>query len=1629
MEIKIKGARENNLKNIDVTFREGLTVVTGISGSGKSSLVFDTLYHESNRRLINLFGYSRKWSSQRSNYKLAPAKVGSITGLGPAVAVGQNLLNRNPNSTLATASGLHPLFRLLYARFGVRKCPNCGANVTVLTQDEIINYLFSLVKEKPIVVYCQLVNNAFGSHKTLLNLLSEQFSSENLYVDNKKWDNIELNPNKQHKILIKLSSIEKSTSIENIRDIILKSQILGSNILQIKVGKNIEKITGVKSCVECGTWLKDIEPKYFHMPCPFCKRKGCKECNNTGLHPLASSVYFSGQIITQLLAYSVKEALKLFKETRLSTTTNRLISEITKRLGALKEVGLDYLTLNRSSPTLSRGESQRVRIALTLINQLEDVLHVLDEPTIGQHVIDVTKFLPIFRKLPGPVIFVEHDRIAAAIADNAIDIGPGAGTSGGSITFKGSPSELWESNTPTGEFFSLRKKVITPKLRPKPNLFLKIEGANKHNLKEINVEIPLNRLTVITGVSGSGKSTLIEDILHISLQKKKPIGCEKITGPALKSVMVDQSPIGKNPRSNPATYTKISEIIRKLYAKEAGLTISHYSFNRPEGACPTCKGMGALETKMRHLPSSWISCPDCNQARFNEEVLQKKVVFGEKSYSISEFYNLSVAEIADLIEKENRLSLNDLQKLKKMIKTLKEIGLGYLSLGQPSPSLSGGEAQRIKLSKYIGKTSLKDQIIILDEPSTGLHPQDLKGLLVILDRLVRARATVIIVEHNLDVIKAADWVIDLGPGAGDEGGNIIYSGPFEGLLECKDSETAKALKIDESITPNSKKGGKKKTNKIIIKNAHIHNLKGINVEFPKDSINVITGVSGSGKSSLVNDVIEAEAKRRFFESLSMYERQGIRAGPEVLVDEISGLGVTSHVISTRAIHSRSFMIRNTIGKATEISHHIANLLAYAGERKCPKCGAPMKKMTERTCEKCNTIIPASNPKHFDPASYQAACLKCNGIGTINIPKPEKLIIHPEKPLCKGAMHSPGFWPQGYLCKPYNGGYYELQGLAKHYNFDPATTPWNEMSKEAQDAFLYGSKEPLEIHYESRKGYKRTYSRKYNGFFHGWVNDYDVGGTYTDIKPCESCNGAKLRPEYLAVTLNGYNMHQLSEVPLVTLQKVIERISLNHEIPDIVHESYLTILDRLKFLIKTGLGYVHLNRIAASLSAGEAQRIRLAGVLGSGLTSLTIVLDEPSRGLHPSELETLLEALVELRDNGNTILMVEHDMFLIKSADYIVDLGPKAGVEGGKIVAIGTPVEIKQKNTITADWLKGKKKFKFIKREKTPKKWLKIYGAKENNLKGDTIEIPHGFLVGICGVSGSGKSTLLIDTIGRVLAPTKHTTSMAQEPLEPGEYEKIEGELSQTIIIDQTRASITSPLNYLGLRSKFFKIFSESTDAISLGLSETNLKKKCTACKGNGIIRTDMGFLPDIFDSCEICNGTGYSMDAWKVKVNGISLPELDEKTIDEIYELFKEEETIEKKLKLVKDVGLGYLVMNQKAYTLSGGEVQRLKIAKELSKKSKNKSMYILDEPTVGQHIEDVSRLINVLHRLVKKGHTVVVIEHHSHLLAACDWLIELGPGAGEEGGKLIAYGTPEMIGEGKTPTAPYIKEVLEEIT
>jgi excinuclease ABC subunit A len=1610
MRILIKGAREHNLQGINVEFGEGLTVVTGVSGSGKTSLVFDTLYHEARRRFLEVF----EMGSPKG--RLSPADADSITGLGPAVAVGQNLLNRNPASTLATASGLHPFLRLLYAHFGERACARCGAPLSVYTEDEIVECLEELVRRSPLRISIPLLRGAAGSHRTLLGALAAKFGRPRIWVDGRVWGGRKLEASRVHDIELQTAEVNQTISATRLRELVRQTGALGAPAIVARWAGGARTISSAPVCASCGAWFGDLRPADFHSACPHCRGAGCSKCYATGLPPQAAAVRWSNRAFPELLKLSVDEALSPFLNSEASAATPRLRIEIVRRLEALRRVGLGYIALDRPSPTLSRGEAQRVRLATTLISRLEDMLHVLDEPTVGQHPADVQRLLPAFRELAGPVVFVEHERTAAAGADRAIDIGPGAGHQGGQVVFCGTPDELWQADTATGRYFSLRDRVPFPAKRPAPAEFITIRGANLRNLQGIDALIPFQRLTVVTGVSGSGKSTLVKDVLVSSLIKGRPINCIGIEGPRPKPVMVDQSPIGLNPRSNPATYTKLSDIVRYLFAAATGLSPYHFSFNRPEGACPTCGGLGSVEVAMRYLPAAWIRCTECEGRRFTDEVLAAKLPVADSELSIAGFYALSIGEVREFFASSASLPSAKRQAALKILDALCDIGLEYLSLGQPSPTLSGGEAQRVKLARYLGKKSLTKELLVLDEPTTGLHPQDLAGLILVLNRLVDAGATIVIVEHNTDIMRAADWIIDLGPGAGPQGGRLLYAGEPEGLLKAPESQTARMLQAENSLSPAPIRCSKKQVVKksVSIQGARVHNLQNVSVDIPKGKLTVVTGVSGSGKTSLVHDVLEAEARRSFLETLSLYERQGIHEGPEADVESVSGLGVALTIGSERLVYSR----RATVGTATEISHHLAVLLAGFGRRKCLECGSEMKRRMEWICPKCGTHAFLAAPRHFASSTYSAACVKCNGIGSMQTPNPRKLIIHPEKPLADGAMHSPGFFPNGYLGKPFNGGYYMLQALGAHHGFDPHKTPWDEMSPEAQHDFLFGSDVTLTVHYQNRKGRSHTYPSKFPGFY-GFIRDWDVGGTYTDNTPCPACHGALLRPEYLAVRLNGFNMHELSGM---TLRELKQAMAGTQTAPRDL--SLPIVRRRLEFLTQVGLGYLHLDRIAGTLSAGETQRIRLASILGGGLTSLTLLLDEPTRGLHSSEVDALLGTLKALRDEGNTIVVVEHDPQVMWAADYLIDMGPEAGRSGGRIVAQGTPEKAAQAGTHTGRWLRGERALE-LRERRQPRGWFTIQGARANNLKGERADIPLGLLAGICGVSGSGKSTLVADTIGRALAPRGHTTSVAYEPMDPGEHDSIEGAPFRTVVVDQSKAGLRSPATFLDLVRPLQALYAASADALALGLGEEQLAARCSACGGRGMLSLDMAFLPDVHVPCETCRGTGYVAEAWDVRLKGLALPEVFSLTLDEVADLFGNNERLMRPLQAARDVGLGYLVLRQPGHSLSGGEAQRLKIAGELCRKIPAGTLYILDEPTIGQHLEDVRRLTAVLHRLVDEGGSVIVVEHHIHLLASCDWLMELGPLGGPEGGHIIATGAPEEVAANKTPTAAFLRDVI----
>ena len=760
MRIRVRGAREHNLQGIDVTFGDGLTVVTGVSGSGKTSLVFDTVYHEARRRFLEVFSFGSP------GLLPAPADVEEITGLVPTLALGQNLLNRNPASTVATAAGLHPYLRLLYARFGERGCPACGAAIAVLSEDEIVERIVAAatpaapgehaesgaarrggvapsglgtIPEEPgeippvrsgpmashaaapdgVTVYAPLLAGVPGSHRTLLGLLAGQFDPAAIRVDGRGLDagldggpdGLHLDPAAGHDVAVAVGRWAGPVPAAEARHAVRTAAALGATAISVEAG-------GVRPCWPVPRSARPAapgstisSPSISRCPAPIaggpraaaataaapaCIRPrprcagrgyGCPTCWRSPLTRLAG-LFAEGPAASAA---------------RLPASAARLREEITRRLEALAAVGLGYLALDRPSPTLSRGESQRVRLAVALAGRIEDMLHVLDEPTIGLHPVDVARLLPAFRQLRGPTIFVEHDRVAAAGADHAVDLGPGAGHEGGRLLYSGPPAGLWEADTPTGRYFSLRRRAALPRRRPAPERFLVVRGAHLRNLAGIDVPIPLARLTVISGVSGSGKSTLVEGVLMASLADGEPAGCRALEGPPLAAILVDQDPIGTNPRSNPATYTGLADLIRDAFAAATGLSPSHFSFNRPEGACPECAGMGAVEVSMRYLPSSWVPCAACGGTRFSDEVLAATAVFDGRRLSIADFYQLSVAEAAALLPRAEGLTAKARAAAGRILEALADVGLGYLPLGQPSPDLSGGEAQRVKLARYLGR--------------------------------------------------------------------------------------------------------------------------------------------------------------------------------------------------------------------------------------------------------------------------------------------------------------------------------------------------------------------------------------------------------------------------------------------------------------------------------------------------------------------------------------------------------------------------------------------------------------------------------------------------------------------------------------------------------------------------------------------------------------------------------------------------------------------------------------------------------------------------------------------------------------------------------------------------------------
>ena len=824
--IKIRGARVHNLKNISVDIpRDKFVVITGVSGSGKSSLAFDTIYAEGQRR------YMESLSSYARQFLGLPDKpdVELIEGLSPAIAINQKTTNNNPRSTVGTVTEIYDYLRLLFARIGKPHCPKCGKPVKSQSIDQILAQILDLPLETRFILLAPIVSNQKGTHKEILDKLSAA-GFVRAKIDGEICDlseKITLAKTKKHSIELVVDRLVNRDGIRSrLADSLETALKFGNGIVFVEFDGKIVTFSEKNACVDCGISLPDITPQLFSFnspkgACPTCNGLGkvfdfrdfttmyewmaaihdfkttdlpedaCPACHGKRLSPEALSVKIFGKNIAEICDFSVDSCKKFFATLELDDTDKKIaaqvLKEINSRLNFLCDVGLDYLSLSRKSATLSGGESQRIRLATQIGSALTGVLYVLDEPSIGLHQNDNKKLLETLknlRDLGNTLIVVEHDEETIREADNIVDIGRGAGKNGGKVIAQGTADEIsCVESSLTGDYLSGRKKIPVPTSRREVKNFLTFNNANKNNLKNISVKIPLNVLTLITGVSGSGKSTLIEEIIYPKLRESdlKPLGIDKIT-------MIDQDPIGRTPRSNIATYTGVFDHIRKLFAetngaKMRGYKAGRFSFNVKGGRCESCSGNGVLRIPMNFLPDVYVKCDVCGGKRFNAETLEVKY----KGANIFDVLSMPVDDALDFFE--------NVPAIRRILQVLHDVGLGYIELGQSANTFSGGEAQRVKLAYELARPLGKmANIYIMDEPTTGLHFDDVKKLIDVIQRLVNRGDSVIIIEHNLDVIKCADYIVDLGPDGGDKGGEIVAIGTPEDVANVKNSYTGQALR-------------------------------------------------------------------------------------------------------------------------------------------------------------------------------------------------------------------------------------------------------------------------------------------------------------------------------------------------------------------------------------------------------------------------------------------------------------------------------------------------------------------------------------------------------------------------------------------------------------------------------------------------------------------------------------------------------------------------------------------------------------------------------------------------------------------------------------------------------------------
>jgi excinuclease ABC subunit A len=1411
--------------------------------------------------------------------------------------------------------------------------------------------------------------------------------------------------------------------------------------------------TKSRSFIGIHPWFAYLERKKYkmHVRVFLARYRGqvdCPSCHGTRFKADALAYRVKGITIAEASALPLEALLPwlidLRKELRAAKQLPRQLDDVCKnivaRLEYLVQLGLPYLTLDRQSRTLSGGETQRVNLVSALGSNLISTQFVLDEPSVGLHARDTEALIKALRDLSdrgNSLTVVEHDPDCLRAADAILELGPEAGERGGSVTYFGSQAG-WSG--PGMAPFTLADH------RPSFATKLEIRDARNRNLKAINLDIPLNAFVCLTGVSGSGKSSLLTEVIQAAYELYKGVIPGEITLDASvrgfenvqQVLLVDQSPLSKTPRANIATYTKIWDRIRELLAatdeaKTRSLSKSSFSFNVNAGRCPTCEGAGFIREDMQFLSDVFIQCESCLGMRFQAPVLEVSY----KGKNVHEILTMSVDACGEFFAHELYIAT--------VCRVLRQLGLGHITLGHPLSELSGGEAQRLKLVPHIVEGGRGKSLFLFDEPTTGLHVRDVEKLISLFAFLRDQGHSILCVEHNLRLIAAADWIIDLGPEGGYKGGEVVKEGtPAEFVSDStarQESRSLTAAYLAQFVKDYSKSTPKPRAKKgstaiplpaprdtsIEIVGAQEHNLKNVSLSIPLDTLITLTGVSGSGKSTIAKDILYAEGQRRYLDCLSPYARQFIKELKKPHIDDIRNVQPTICVYQ----HTFQPSALSTVATMSEIYNFLRLLYAKIGVQFCPdhpeqsvsplsaeQIAAHIKQNYSGVVRLLAPVITMKKGHHrgiFERAlETEIGEVRVDGVFSA----PSRFV---EEGLPKTKIHTIEFVTARFNVKnlPLD---LIVEGVSQALSIGGGTVIVTFGDEErvfssqrtcqiCQRGFF--KPDPEDLSFNSRRGR----CKKCDGY--GVVKN----------KVCPECDGSRLHEIGRNIRLFDKNIHELTCASANELHTYLERLSADTSTKEIVEPIARELDGRLTTLVSLGLDHLSLNRECATLSNGELQRLRLATAMGSPLTGVTYIFDEPSAGLHPADNKRLLSKLVELKNRGNTVIQIEHEVDNILASEHIIDVGPGAGTHGGEIVFQGETSEASHApRSATGRALATPLTFKET--PSTSQEQLSIRNASKNNLQNISIDIPLKSLVTVAGVSGAGKSSLVHGIIVEALSGNTAKPGVHKTPC--GIVETPIG-IDRLLVVDQQpigKTSRSTPASYLGIWDEIRKIFAETLESKSRGwgpsfFSHNTGKGRCPTCKGQGELTLEMSFLAEAKVLCESCNGSRFTIEADSVRYRDLSISQTLQLTFEDARTVFINHRKIHQVCAIACELGLGYLTLGQPSSTLSGGESQRLKLVSELHLSRKGHTMYVLDEPTTGLHRLDVALLLKALHALVQQGHSVIVIEHDADTIAQSDWVLELGPGPGAAGGRVIFAGRPEDLLTAATPWSAALHERL----